>query len=206
MIKLCENCKREIKLFPSKVKAYTNRKANKHFFCSRKCYQDWWIKNMIEIKENHPHWRGGEIKKECKFCGKFFVKRRRGKDRKYLFCSKECAYSFMKGENSSGWQGGISFESYSMDWTDTLKESIRKRDNYICQLCEIHQDELDGRFKKLAVHHIDYNKKNLNPENLISLCIYCHMKTNFNRNYWMNFFKEISIINPVETLSKKETN
>lgn len=75
------------------------------------------------------------------------------------------------------------------DWTDTLRESIRQRDNYICQECGIHQDELIGRFKKLDVHHIDYDKQNCNPNNLITLCRSCHSKTNTNRNYWIIYYK-----------------
>lgn len=38
------------------------------------------------------------------------------------------------------------------------------------------------------VHHIDYNKLNCNPNNLITLCKSCHMKTNFNREYWLDYF------------------
>jgi len=91
-----------------------------------------------------------------------------------------------RGEKGSNWQGGLSFEIYPQGWTDDLTNSIRKRDNYICQLCGIHQDELDI---KLDVHHIDYNKRNLNPKNLISLCRSCHMKTNYNRGYWISYFK-----------------
>jgi len=93
-----------------------------------------------------------------------------------------------KEEKHWNWQGGISFEEYGIDWTDDLKESIRKRDNYICNLCGIHQDELDGRHKKLDIHHIDYDKYNLNPNNLITLCRNCHMKTNYNRKYWIEKF------------------
>jgi len=33
---------------------------------------------------------------------------------------------------------------------------------------------------------IDYNKENLEESNLISLCMPCHRKTNFNRDYWQN--------------------
>ena len=91
------------------------------------------------------------------------------------------------GEKSPNWQGGISFEPYPTDWKDSLKESIRERDNYICQMCGIHQDELE---RKLDVHHKNYNKNNLNPDNLISLCNGCHSKTNYNRNYWINYFNE----------------
>lgn len=37
-------------------------------------------------------------------------------------------------------------------------------------------------------NHIDYNKHNLSPENLVTLCKSCHAKTNFNRNYWIKYF------------------
>lgn len=94
----------------------------------------------------------------------------------------------IKKEKNWNWQGGISFEPYSTDWTDNLKEAIRKRDNYICQLCGLHQDELNGWHKKFDCHHIDYDKMNLNPENLITLCRSCHIKTNYNRKYWHNYF------------------
>ena len=96
----------------------------------------------------------------------------------------------MSGENHWNWMGGKSYEPYNLEWTDDLKESIRKRDLYICQICGITQDEMDGRFKKLDIHHIDYDKQNLNPENLISLCRSCHTKTSFNRNYWVEYFKK----------------
>lgn len=93
------------------------------------------------------------------------------------------------GEKSKNWKGGISYQPYPEKWNETLKNSIRQRDGYACQECGIHQDELDGRFKKLDVHHIDYNKDNLDPKNLITLCKSCHSKTNINRDYWLNYFK-----------------
>ena len=85
-------------------------------------------------------------------------------------------------EKANNWKGGLSFEPYSVDWTETLRRSIRERDHYICQLC--------NQYGKI-VHHIDYNKKNNNPDNLITLCLKCHMKTNSNRNYWINYFKKL---------------
>jgi 5-methylcytosine-specific restriction endonuclease McrA len=88
------------------------------------------------------------------------------------------------GEKNYCWKGGISFLPYTLDWTETLKKSIRERDRYICRLCLEPQGE-----RVLAVHHIDYNKKNCDPNNLISLCQKCHSKTNHNRNYWTNYFK-----------------
>ena len=43
-------------------------------------------------------------------------------------------------------------------------------------------DKRKQEFKKiLAIHHIDYNKKNNKEENLITLCRSCNVKVNFNR-------------------------
>lgn len=83
------------------------------------------------------------------------------------------------------WQGGKSFETYSVDWKKSLKISIRERDHYQCQMCGERQDD-----EALSVHHIDYNKKNCDPNNLISLCRICHSKTNHNREYWIEYFKQ----------------
>jgi len=99
--------------------------------------------------------------------------------------------SNMKGrtrEKSSNWLGGISKEPYSFDFTRELKELIRKRDNYTCQICSKKQIEDMIPF---PTHHIDYNKKNSNSDNLITLCKSCHSKTNFNRNNWIKYFNNL---------------
>jgi len=71
----------------------------------------------------------------------------------------------LSGILNPNWQGGKSFEPYSVDWTKTLRRSIRERDKYTCQICFN-----EGN----TVHHKDYNKKNCNPHNLITLCKHCH--------------------------------
>ena len=86
----------------------------------------------------------------------------------------------------ASWMGGISFEPYGLSWTKQLKESIRERDNNVCQLCNKHQSQLKRR---LAIHHIDYIKTNIFTFNLISLCVKCHGLTNNNRNHWTTFFR-----------------
>ena len=61
------------------------------------------------------------------------------------------------------------------------KETILLKDGVpICQKCSKYGN---------VVHHIDYDKENNNPNNLISLCRNCHAQTNFKREYWTNYFK-----------------
>jgi len=100
------------------------------------------------------------------------------------------------GKNNPNWNNGTSFEPYGIEFNNQLKEFIRKRDNFRCQQCFRNQDELfrntvaGVRKVKLDVHHIDFNKRNNNPNNLISLCHSCHMQTQFNREEWINYFQE----------------
>lgn len=111
---------------------------------------------------------------------------------------RECSLIKMgfnhSGPNAPVWLGGKSFEPYTYEFNDALKEAIRARDNYACQFCGTAQNG-----KKLAVHHIDYNKRNSAPSNLISLCqsqkgkLGCHTKTNHNRDYWMQFFQAVMV-------------
>ena len=54
-------------------------------------------------------------------------------------------------ENNPSWKGGISWEKYGKLFDERLKEIIRKKYDYKCQLCGEKQ-----RKEKLSVHHIDY--------------------------------------------------
>ena len=148
-------------------------------------------------------WANGRIKptitfygKICKNCHNVFFIKSEGKAR--MFCSNSCFRKYwsishmgennnmygMAGDLSPNWLGGISFAPYSKNFNSTLKYLIRKRDNYECQLCSKKEN---GR--KHHIHHIDYNKLNFTSLNLISLCISCHMKTNYKRKKWIQKLK-----------------
>ena len=93
------------------------------------------------------------------------------------------------GELSGNWNNGSSFEPYSPEFNKELKQQVLERDNYTCQC-----PDCEGVSKVLHAHHIDYNKKNNNPENIIILCNSCHAKTNLkNRSYWSEFYQNIMI-------------
>lgn len=93
----------------------------------------------------------------------------------------------MSGKANPNWIDGRSFEPYTSEFNRQLKELIRHRDGYQCQKCghlEMKNEE------KLSIHHIDYNKKNCLPSNLISLCQRCNTGVNSNRKEWENYFNE----------------
>ncbi len=94
------------------------------------------------------------------------------------------------GENNPYWQGGIAHLPYPYEFRK-IKKLIRERDNYTCQECG---KQFKGK-NQLDVHHVDYNKKNTKPENLITLCKSCHGKTKFIRGDWIKHFQEIMLKN-----------
>lgn len=89
----------------------------------------------------------------------------------------------LKGDDHPNWRGGISNQPYPFGFNKTLKEEIKKRDEFKCGVC-------NKETQKLAIHHINYDKDNINFDNLISLCYSCHSKTNYNRESWVVFFNE----------------
>ncbi len=129
---------------------------------------------------------------KCIICNKTFeVSYIKGLRRKT--CSYKCISKLYQKElllnNNPNWKGGKSFEPYPIGWRKSLKEKIRKRDKYMCRICKIPEIKCS---RKLEIHHIDYKKDNLKMDNLISLCIHCHMKTNGNRKHWREILSILS--------------
>jgi len=87
-----------------------------------------------------------------------------------------------KGSKHHNWHGGISKLPYAFDFNGELKELIKKQDGYKCQFpdCDATED--------LMVHHVDYDKMNSDPKNLITLCRKHNTKVNFNREHWTDYF------------------
>lgn len=109
----------------------------------------------------------------CENCGKTYET---SYHRRKRFCSARCAKKFSMDSEfiNTTYQG----------FTPSLKKSIRQRDNYACQLCGKTEQK-----REFSVHHVDYNKANCHPSNLITLCDTCHPKTHYNRAYWTEYFR-----------------
>lgn len=92
-------------------------------------------------------------------------------------------------ENHSNYKGGSFLSQCHPNFTEFFREKIRTRDNYSCQLCD-KVEEVLGR--ALSVHHVYYDSETndcSNDSDFITLCASCHMKTNYNRKYWTEFFQ-----------------
>lgn len=78
---------------------------------------------------------------------------------------------------------------YPKEFNKELKEYIKQRDNHKCVLCGMIEPLSKEIYKKsLAVHHIDYNKNNCSENNLITTCVSCNIKVNYNKDYWKIYF------------------
>jgi len=96
-----------------------------------------------------------------------------------------CKSIRLSGSNNPNWKGGIMCEPYCDIWLDKeYKESIKERDNYQCQnpYC------FNKNIKRLSIHHIDYNKKNCHPWNLITLCNSCNGRANKDRKWHREWY------------------
>jgi len=89
------------------------------------------------------------------------------------------------GLNNPNWKGGLSLLPYCYEWTKDLKSYIKERDYNTCQ------NPSCDTIEKLAVHHINYDKLNCDPDNLITLCMSCNSKANGNREFWKELYQGI---------------
>lgn len=125
------------------------------------------LKNKYSGKK--AYWYGKTLSKEHR---KKVSKSRRG---------------LLLGPDNPNWKGGISCEPYCSAWFDKeYKESIRKRDGGVCL-----NPYCNNNSECICIHHIDYNKKNCKPSNLITLCNSCNASANFNRKWHKAWYKAI---------------
>ena len=90
------------------------------------------------------------------------------------------------GPQNGNWREGSSFEPYPPEFNGRLKEMIRDRDGRLCQVCGVVENGTAH-----CVHHIDYDKDNNDPLNLITLCNSHHSETNGTREEWIAFFSAL---------------
>lgn len=84
----------------------------------------------------------------------------------------------IRGSASTSWINGNSVLPYGSEFTRAFKKLIRERDGNKCHRCGAKKN---GN-RALEIHHIDFDKSNNDPTNLITLCGKCNRYFNFHQN------------------------
>ncbi len=74
-----------------------------------------------------------------------------------------------RGAKHPCWNGGSSHKDYDPEFMRTIRYSTKCRDSYRCQLCHVRKKR-----SELHSHHIDHDKDNSDPMNIVTLCRSCH--------------------------------
>jgi len=110
----------------------------------------------------------------------------------------------LRGERSTQWKGGISFEPYCILFNKEFKERVRAFWGNKCPVCGKTEEE-SGRAH--CVHHVGYDKEvccNDNERLFVPLCPSCHSKTNHNREEWEEYFTHMISIHGGKCYYTKE--
>lgn len=157
-------------------------------FCSLSCWSR--DTNRVHSRNGKPTGKRvirPDVTKKCEWCQKEFTASHIQRNKK--FCTKGCEFvwrrSWMEANGNPNWLGGISRQPYPFNWP-LISRKIRKRDGRACL-----NPKCDKASKHITVHHIDYNKSNCDPANLISLCNACNSRVNYGREKWQEFFNRL---------------
>lgn len=173
---VCEWCGKEFNGAPSRAK-------NKHICCSRECASN--------LKKNQA-----ELNCVCPICGKkFHCKPFHVRKYKTICCSNECCKLYrhdlmsgegnhqygLKGDKNASWKSDEKISNYGYRLISCLDHPFRTHDDFVFEhrlvaeqylLTEENSVEVDGkRYLKpeYAFHHIDGDRLNNDPSNLLVL-------------------------------------
>jgi len=136
--------------------------------------------NPMWGRKGNLHHNYNSIEKECPVCGKVFSTKMCEAEKRQT-CSWECRNELWKrtgkqaGPNNPNWLGGYDYRR-GAHWEENRK-IVLERDGYKCAMCGATDKE-----KRIDVHHVipyrcfDNDREANHPDNLICLCLNCHMK------------------------------
>ena len=161
-------------------------KQSQAVYCSSKCAykgRSLGITKRVVLK---PYNAKRKIPRECLICGESFIY---GKTTQ-KYCSRKCFEiahkENMRGIKNPSYKNGSSYNKrgYRGDNWECIRIRVYERDNYCCGDCGIKcqskRDYTDSN-RLIQCHHIEpFNGFNNNLENLITLCLKCHIKRHQN--------------------------
>ena len=169
---ICPICGRE----------FIHKRARRNgLYCSNKC---------------RGRLRERRVTRTCLWCGKIFERRKSVADRDGMsFCSMLCWGKWksknLVGTKSPGWQGGLSFAPYCLQFNKDFKRRVREFFKNVCVECGMTEKE-NGQ--KLSVHHVNYDKmmccNDVKPL-FVALCRGHNTGANKDRKYWEGHYTNI---------------
>lgn len=179
----------ECRICGTEFEYYASNK--KGLYCSDCVENESWRATPTLRGSENPHWNGGKLEVECAMCDDIIKRYPSGFTGDVAVCSEECRRTWLSeaftGAGHPNWRGGGN-ESYGTGWRRIRKQALQ-RDGYACVHCSKTKREL-GR--NPDVHHIvpvrwfeaseDHEKTDAHYlENVVSLCIACHRKAEFDK-------------------------
>lgn len=167
--------------------AYQVKKAHSASkFCSLKCV------GVSQRGKPSPRTAPSKrVMKDCEVCAAPYSVFESHAHRHHC-CSKACSHkrraAINKGDGNPNWNGGLSRLPYPWNFRE-ISKAVIARDGFACQ-----NPSCSGTDKRLTTHHINYEKQDCRPENLIALCSACNSKANFGREEWTVFYQNIIAI------------
>lgn len=162
-LRKCSFCGKEFESHSHGGRGYQQK------YCSKKCkYADAYIiKNCPtcskEFRVNRFSKRKDYCSKSCiqrepcQFCGKIIIGRNKYQSGERHYCSRKCASIVNR-----------TLKSHKNYWVLGYAACLKRHGTIKCERCNF----TDGN--ALIIHHLDHNRENLSPENLIVLCANCH--------------------------------
>ena len=181
----CMVCEAPFEVIPSR--------ATKAVCCSLPCWNEYQKDNEIARPNRRLKSTKGVRKKkwilvECRGCNATFevppsiVGLR-------VFCTHACQFKWRSrrhsGTNNPNWNGGTRSRYYPPEFF-AIRDSILARDGYQCAVPFCRTTD-----SRVHVHHIDYDKDNCSPLNLITACPSCNARANFDRKRWPSFLRSV---------------
>lgn len=163
IFKVCETCKVEFQI-PVNGKARKRRR-----FCSMKCRKiTAWNKGIKGIHLSPlSEFKKGMI---APMKGKKWTK-----EQVRRMVESRIRNGKQAGKNHYNYRGDQYYRKYPLEFSKKIKEEVRKRDGYKCQLCGKTQEEEKRELSAiLAVDHRNGDKKDNSFKNLRTLCRSCN--------------------------------
>lgn len=174
----------------------SSREIAKEVGCSRSTVLNWVSEHNIET-DQHKKTPNKFLQDKNWLRKKYIGENKSGYEiAQQLGCSTTAVYKWIdehsiplqyngkvSGEDHWWYSGGRIL--YGAGWNETKKQTIRERDNYVCQdpRCSVTQTEHNEKYgRKLHVHHlqkardVDDPEERNDEENLITLCRDCHQR------------------------------